>query len=808
MMGTIDITDRPIKLAFLVNPNNKKHVREAIQICSTLWGGVFFPIIPLYKRVDRNLFRRLDKSKSIEDVILGYIDAFDPDLLIQIADSIPQYILDLKLNIIDHKDVWKDFDKNNFAPRGGIGIFELLNGIFDKYIKYKMKYPIEVILPILPKENALFWTSLFGEIPSILQSHLKSHYYDPLGIKTPKVELSIINELLSESMIFPRRITRYLLKVSKSGYGHDNYIFFMDTSKTNDVIDFWNLRATGKNVLPISMQLFTNSNYRELVIDFVKSSHKPSTYGQNIYDCVTIMKSRMCNKSDFDGFISSLKSDESIYGGKEPYFYIQEWYPRLWDKLFRGKDGVKQLIFYGTKEDSIELDESNISHIRFKPLLPNFAHKFCYTIEPRCANEISFRLYGSRDLLAEVFPFSSGFNYLRALDAYQNVFSKWRISHNGLVKLVRDDMVVTLDIPQSERIVFAWMEDYGWKSKLSKTGILAKQLYSIFGGFLNTLQDEKLLGFLEHMSGGNVTKEFQPKPEIIMNQPRTMKIGEVINRLGKIEENNLHKRLVNLNVFKIGLELSCPICMRNSWYPCDAISEQLYCPKCLSSFSALGNIDNSNWCYKTNGPFTVPNYAEGAYVVLLALNFFKNDHIGFLKLSPALSFDTENSEDKRIEIDLAFFWEGFVGGEKMRGLAFVECKTYGCFEQRDFDRMRYLAQSFPDSMIVFCTLRKTLSNKEVVELTKIAKYGRKMTNLEQPLNPVLILTGTELLNYGSPPYCWEGEVKEKFSQSNGLLDLCNATQQIYLNLEPWHDDWHKKIRKKIKLRGEKIKQST
>ena len=47
MLATVEIKSRPIKLAYLVNPNNSQQVREAIQLSSTLWGGSYFLIIAL-----------------------------------------------------------------------------------------------------------------------------------------------------------------------------------------------------------------------------------------------------------------------------------------------------------------------------------------------------------------------------------------------------------------------------------------------------------------------------------------------------------------------------------------------------------------------------------------------------------------------------------------------------------------------------------------------------------------------------------------------------------------------------------------
>ena len=49
--GTVNVKLRPIKLAFLVNPEDKVSLQQAIEINTFLWGGMYNPIIPTYKEL-------------------------------------------------------------------------------------------------------------------------------------------------------------------------------------------------------------------------------------------------------------------------------------------------------------------------------------------------------------------------------------------------------------------------------------------------------------------------------------------------------------------------------------------------------------------------------------------------------------------------------------------------------------------------------------------------------------------------------------------------------------------------------------
>ncbi len=58
----------------------------------------------------------------------------------------------------------------------------------------------------------------------------------------------------------------------------------------------------------------------------------------------------------------------------------------------RDRDGAVADIS-GEAEGTVEIDPKNLQ-VHFKPISPKFANKYGYHGEPRCANEISFSLYG------------------------------------------------------------------------------------------------------------------------------------------------------------------------------------------------------------------------------------------------------------------------------------------------------------------------------------------------------------------------------------------------------------------------------
>lgn len=793
MFGNAEIKVRPVKLAYLVDPNDAKQVREAIQLSSSLWGGVFFPIIPLYRRMPPTWRDKPFKAPPAKSTILGLIDAFDPDILVQLSKNVPTYIGSTGLKIIKPEEIWERFSEfDGSSPNYGIGIFELFGDIYREYFKYKAKYPVKVFLPKIPRPLALFWASVVGEVPPKLLPTLKFGYCEPLEIEQIHLEPNKLNELLKDGVLFPRRISGHGISVQgRPGFGRGAAAYFMDAAKVEDVVDYWNLRATGRNILPLPKQFKDEPTVRDMATQFFRAHRVHWKHQPKHCDIASIVRSRNSTMEEIEEFAKELKIERPENDpSNDGFFVLQHWYPRIWDEWARDKDGAVADI-YGEAEESLDLKDPKDEQVRFRSLLPDFANKHSYTGAARCINEISFRFYGPEEHLAEVFPKASGERLQRAISNMGSI-REWRIGRNGLVKFVQHEFAETRDLPASEPIFLAWLADQGWRAELSTPGILAKQIFQKLGGDVGVLRNEKLLSLIEYMNGGAVNADGTPGVQDKIGQDRDMSVSEVKKRLEGTGRREVHDYLVAKGIFKMGLRTQCPRCQRRSWFPLDALTDNLNCPKCLNLFSAIGNVDRGTWCYKTTGPFSVPSYADGAYTVLLTLDFFSEHRLTTMRTTPVLSFTAKGGTKKDIESDFGLFWSESIYGGFQDGLAFGECKTYGPFTKKDFERMQYLAKAFPGAVLVFSTLRKSLTKAEIAGITRIAKAGRKFWKAERPINPVLVLTGTELLTYDRPPYCWKEEDQKLYDRVSGLLSVCDATQQRYLKLPSWHKEWHEK----------------
>jgi hypothetical protein len=536
---------------------------------------------------------------------------------------------------------------------------------------------------------------------------LKTHYAKPLDIEMPDFKPEQLPEMLKEDVLFPRRITQHDLEFRNlPSFGRGACALFLDAAKLEDVVDFWNLRATGRTVLPIPKQLQSEPYLLTVAESFFRRCRRPWPHNPTVCDHASIIRSRHSTMEEMQEFAKLLKLERAAADPSDsPFFSFQHWYPRVWEEWARDKDGAKPADAYGA-EESIEIEETLDRRIRFKAVLPKFAEKR-YHGEPRCANEISFRLYGQSDFFAEVFPSAPGEKINRAISGLTSMLGEWRVGRHGLVKLVKDTYNETRDLPTAESIMFAWLEDHGWSSpELSTPGLLAKQIYRQLEGHpFWLLHNERLLGLFEHMNGGQVKPDGSPVPEnkIKITQERDLPIGQVKEQVG---DSRLYESLLERGVFRLGARVQCPQCRRNSWIQLPDLRDALTCPRCLNSFPALGHLDAAPWSYKTVGPFSVSNYADGAYAVLAALDFFSDHKMHTMRTTSVASFTAEGADNTKLEADFTALWQESLYGEKKDGVLFGECKTYGRFQRKDFDRMRFIAKTFPGAVLVFVTLRK------------------------------------------------------------------------------------------------------
>jgi hypothetical protein len=166
-----------------------------------------------------------------------------------------------------------------------------------------------------------------------------------------------------------------------------------------------------------------------------------------------------------------------------------------------------------------------------------------------------------------------------------------------------------------------------------------------------------------------------------------------------------------------------------------------------------------------------------------------------------LSFDAKRDRVS-LEADLGMLLRETAWWRPTIRQLFCECKTFNRFSADDTKRMQEMGREFPGSVLVFATLNDALNNSEKRVLRKIANRGRRESGVDGKGNPVLVLTANELFGDSRPERVWEemggrhAQLATQVGWAPGVLKLCDATQQLYLDMPPWFEWFEARMRRR------------
>lgn len=240
--GTVTIRVRPLRVAFLVDPADRAGLYRAIELSTFLWGGSYNPIIPAYQRTPKkwepNRVRHLPLPS---DIIGGYLTGFDPDLVVPVGICANRTFQVGNRDIVKADELIGDL-KKSASPPYGIGFIELLKDFVDKELKYKRNDDLRVVFPEFLRAYGLFLKSVLGSLPEEAQKIIDRHFLNISGISKIHPTLKGFPELLRSKNLFPMRLTSWNLDEQPL---HGAHLFVCDATSTQDIIDYWNLRAAG-----------------------------------------------------------------------------------------------------------------------------------------------------------------------------------------------------------------------------------------------------------------------------------------------------------------------------------------------------------------------------------------------------------------------------------------------------------------------------------------------------------------------------------------------------------------------------------
>jgi hypothetical protein len=765
--GSYTVKVRPLRIAFLVNPTDRPALQEAIEINSFLWGGLYNPIIPAYTSIPAK-WEPLEfhRKNTPEEIVAGYLAGFDPDIVVPVGKCAGRKFKVGHREVVSVNKLLGDILSEG-GPTYGVGLLDVLADFIDKELKYVRTEPIELIFPKFENGYSLFLSSVFGKLSKTALDLLKEHF--PLYFAPQQSSCTVKNfpEIFVPNKMYPRRLGTWQLDRPL----REPTIFVCNANSCLDVIDYWNLRAAGYYVIPIPIQSANEEIFIKLARDFIVENYRPYRHNPEMYHDTHVQKSRSLNEDIVKQFCDSL----NVLLGKNnhsPMYLLRWWYPRIWDAWAR-ENTEETIMFPYSHEIENPITEGQ-TNLELKAHNPRFDISSQYSGKPRYANEFSFRYYGCKEPMAEVFP-----EAIRRLSSEVSSmeYYKWRFSKNGPVFLANNSRgVIYLDLPRAESVMIEWLREQGWKAELSAPGRIAKQIITQLGGQWG-------VEFFAHKGVIELLRE--------METETGMTRQAVIGRLTQFIKAGEHffDKLLEKSAFRLGAKVQCTVCTRHNWFELNQLDYKLHCRFCLSSFSPpINSPKDMQWTYRVHGPYAY-SVAQGAYTVLLTLRFLGNLHRP--GITPLFSYKA-TSGNKELESDLTCLYQRSIWQATHTDIIHAECKSNNYFEEKDIQRMRILGESFPGSILMFCCLKSELIEAEKLLISNFVLEERQKNLQGITYSQIVILTGNELFSRGAPE-CWKeiNPLYQTYSHAafnfSDLSILADATQQINLGMQSWRD---------------------
>lgn len=759
-------------MGFLVQEGDVEGLVKSAGINTLLWGGIYNPIIPISSKNER-FANQLLKIFNVEVLYkvseTNEVNAF--------YDKHPF------LKAPNHFD-GDIFNEDRFSKKNSIGYLDSLN-IVNLYWEKEFRDK-----PKGYKSNCLFldWDDLdkYSNLFSISFGYfteaynLKEDYQNAFekGLKAKRNLLSTTTNLPDDLHQSITPITATSLELN--GYGgsfKEDGIYIGKEDCFTDLINFWNLRASGKNIEFLSQNDLPK--FKDFIQQYLNKLDKAPNLHPNITEYIYVYSQDNYKKA------TSLIKNFHI---KSKSFCFANCSKESWNGL-----NIKPRKFYFDTEDSIANVEKIYDSYNLSLALPQ--KKFLSGIN-----------YPSQSLVVEINPLSDfehpnhtfKLPFIRELNEFYSREScvdpsKLRISKEGIGLIIKtgDNQLSARPI-KHENVIDKLFELAGYKAEINQAGLLAKQIirnmreeHSLeacrvfkIRGVRNLLRQLKTK---EKILWSNATKiiwnegQFKKHQKLYIETRDKPKLSTQSTLNYLIKKNILSPKLNFRYRFFSKTDFKCRNCGLKNRILWKEYEGRYICPYCKQEDSMpqyimedVQGVVNKYFNFSKSGLFTKDNNQEGAIPVILTLLTLKRIvNNGSLFYAPSM-----NLKGCGINCEIDFTVINTKYNKTEVGIG--ECKSKGSKngERADIDRttvenLKHIQESINklgiDCYIIFSKTNEAFKNTELDLFKQLDNENRKF----------ILLTNQELEEY--EPY-WHLEETNNLPKKYAL-----CLEDMYLN---------------------------
>jgi hypothetical protein len=785
-----------------------------------MWGGKYNPIIPVFRRLPKAWAAEFPGDVTGLEVTRGYIQFFEPDAFVEAHSGLLEkaglgslrgnisrervITLDELLVPEAHKD-WADLHL-------GLPVTDCLEDIYRTEQRFQQRDPSAAIKVVEPPASGLA-EAVFGVYPDDPSSDYFSRAYEEV-YQPEEVPCSPAawKRMMFEGVKTPLAVTSYHIRPQRL-WANDVKIFVFDPAKLTDLIDLWNLRSEPNPLIPVPSGWV--SELLPEIHRIIAHQYRPLQGNPNgIMRSATLEFSREISVEAQHKILEELQPGLPQSKGEQGSLSVKTWRDRIWDKPGRGMMNPPKRIVLDVEEKRTTLEvkeKENPPLARYESLCPSFASRYGLS-QLRWVNTMRVATYGSSEL-ATIYPYNTFDREWPRLGFSVDVMigtEGWSIcqQYSGGGEILR--------LETQQTAILGFLKRSGMKAQLSEPGYIAKQVIDQLGGLSRTslIANGDTLKLMNDMAGGVRRRRNGAEEVHEQFDPRSRPVKDWSNLI-KSRKTHSYRSLelehfTNANVLLLGLETQCTNCTNRNWDAVDRLGYTLTCKRCLKPypFPQGGSSNERIWTYRVAGPFSVHDYAKGAYGAVLALQTLNelDSHFRSINFTTAVEIDMKG---KKMEADYIVFYQPDAFENRYDPVLILgEAKSFGqgdLIKTKDISRLKELALCFPGSFLAVSVLRNEFTDSEKALLRQLVRWTRKLAEDGGPRNRVLLLTGHELL-------CQSGSISQKWRQIGGkhaefsglhntrsLKDVAESSIAIHLGMPSFenerHAAWNKRTRK-------------
>ena len=685
---------RPTRLAFLVPRPDRDLLLTVIARATSLWGGVFNPIVILDGST-REVRGRQEEMTSRGRYLEGQTDilkAFDPDFLANFsADPLPQELKEFQHRTFAAERLdWKpwgpmrDEVTSYFAD-----VWPILDELWEKEFKSSAKPAVK--FRYLEKDDSrksLLLAARYG-----LYSNDDSYEFlkKNFGAEVIAYDAQFKASLKLQAFHTPLSLTAYRCSQRRQ-HVHSHAYFLLNPDNPFDVVDYWNLRAAGMILFSLTLQDY--KEFEQPIRDFGALAAYP--INERITNHVVLVKARSISEEELATVADWIRSLGFLKD-----FSTMGWVPRYNMNYYMVGNEIDVHPISAYDSSPVGILENGYAVIPGP--VPGFLRTEHY--DQHWSMDLSFSTFRTADACYRLPWLNSGCDALVGrrlgggfdIDAAHVSQSGIVTQHAGTSGQVRISPITPIEAVRA----FLQGKDIEYL-KTSAPGLALERIIEMLKGLGDSrlFQNAAIRDLLDELASGGWRLASEVRGAIYkslkglkhFDQPATK--DQITQRVDAILD-----QAVEAKVFRIGLVFQCSRCKRHNWYAVTEFDDVFNCKSCFAR-ELTPRLDATQWYYASDGFFRTSNKLDGNITILLTLNFLNHCFEHSIQFAP--SFDYRIGTEAH-EMDFAVISSGGMLSSEAVDMVFGESKSGAALKEDERLKLKSFAEE-TGSYICFCTM--------------------------------------------------------------------------------------------------------